>query len=87
VSECGGCGHPDCVDCNPPSAAGQASADAAVAAYRLKVLNWLRHKERKWRRTAQQVDGAAGEAASFYAAAYFNAADGIASGDPERWQP
>jgi ABC-type transporter Mla subunit MlaD len=58
-----------------------------VATYRAQVVAWLRHKEAKLRKTARETEGAAADAASFYAAAYHNAADGVANGDPERWTP
>lgn len=59
-------------------------ATANVETYRNTVLAWLRAKEAKWRETAQLGLGRADECAGFYAAAYHNAADGIARGEPER---
>jgi hypothetical protein len=53
--------------------------------YRDIVVRWLLHKHYKWRDTAKRELGAAADAASFYAAAYGNAAEGIRSGQPERW--
>ena len=57
----------------------------SVQNYQNTLVQWLRHKEYKWRDTARKGIGPAAEAASFYAAAYSNAADGIASGKPEKW--
>jgi len=55
-----------------------------VAVYRDQVIAWLWRKERKWRETAVSAPGAAADAASYYAAAYHNAAEGVALGEPEK---
>ena len=55
-----------------------------VSVYRDQVLAWLWRKERKWRETALGALGAAADAASYYAAAYHNAAEGVALGEPEK---
>lgn len=52
--------------------------------YRDMVASWLVRRSQKWRKRAEDSTGAAADAASFYAAAYRSAADGVLEGKPER---
>lgn len=55
-----------------------------VDAYREQIIAWLARKERKWRETSKVGTGAASDVASFYAAAYSNAIQGILDREPEK---
>jgi hypothetical protein len=55
-----------------------------VDAYREQIIAWLARKERKWRETCKVATGAASDAASFYAAAYSHAIQGILDREPEK---
>ena len=59
-------------------------AQDPVEEYRDQVLNWLSRRARKWQHTARTATGAARNGASFYAAAYGAAVQGVIDGEPEK---
>jgi hypothetical protein len=87
VSKCGGVGDAAAACDTLPiqeSRCEMSKPSDPVDEYRRQVAAWLFRREAKWRETAQTGIGLASDCASFYAAAYHNAAQGVMNGEPEK---